>query len=125
MDGGIADSIPLARSLADGNQKNVVILTQDQGYQKNPNRLMPLARAKYRDYPQLVAAMRSRHTRYNEALALAGREKTAGRAFIIQPEMPPKVRRIEKNQDRLRELYDQGYKLAEGLHRDLMEFLGS
>lgn len=37
LDGGMADSIPLQKSMADGNRKNVLILTQHDGYTKGPN----------------------------------------------------------------------------------------
>ncbi|NOV88494.1 putative patatin/cPLA2 family phospholipase [Clostridium acetobutylicum] len=36
MDGGIADPIPIKRSIEDGNAKNVLILTREADYIKNP-----------------------------------------------------------------------------------------
>ena len=45
LDGGIADSIPLEYFEREGYDRNVVILTQPQGYEKRQNRLLPLLKA--------------------------------------------------------------------------------
>ena len=47
LDGGIADSIPIRRSIEAGNEKNVVILTREDSYRKTPNELMPLMKLMY------------------------------------------------------------------------------
>ena len=70
LDGGIADSIPVAYFERIGYTKNVVILTQPQGYQKEKNQLLPLIRVKYRHYPNLVKALETRHLMYNAELEL-------------------------------------------------------
>ena len=44
LDGGVADSIPLAYFERLGYERNVVILTQPSGYVKKHNALMPLLR---------------------------------------------------------------------------------
>ena len=44
LDGGVADSIPLAYAESIGYDRNVVILTQPEGYQKEHNPFMPLMR---------------------------------------------------------------------------------
>lgn len=33
-DGGIADPIPIRRSIEDGNDKNLIVLTRPEGYRK-------------------------------------------------------------------------------------------
>ena len=48
LDGGISDSIPIKKSIADGNKKNVVILTRDSTYRKGKNSLMPIIKLKYK-----------------------------------------------------------------------------
>ena len=125
LDGGIADSIPIRQSLADGFTRNVIVLTQAEGYRKSPNRLMPLIRLKYRRYPKFVEAMRTRHERYNEALRLAEMEMQAGRAFIIRPDEAPDVGRVEKHAEKLRALHDTGYAIAKREYDRLMAFLNA
>ena len=41
LDGGAADSVPLARSLRDGNTRHVIILTQPAGYRKEFAAVVP------------------------------------------------------------------------------------
>lgn len=109
LDGGISDSIPLAKSIADGNRKNIVILTRHNGYRKGPNRLAPAMRLRYPRYPDLVRSAGERHLHYNNALDLISREKQAGNVFLLQPGGPVQIDRLEKNRDKLQKLYHQGY----------------
>ncbi len=123
LDGGIADPIPLRKSLSDGFQKQVVVLTQHDGYQKQPNELLPLLRTRYARYPKLVEALRTRHTLYNDTLRLVRQEQKAGRAFVLQPQQPVQLRRIEKDREKLTALYQQGYADAERNKQALLQFL--
>lgn len=123
LDGGMADSIPLQKSIADGNRKNVLILTQHDGYIKGPNRAMGLIAMKYRKYPGLVEATRTRHIRYNKALELIRQEKERGNAFVIQPRHPVQIGRVEKNREKLWALYEEGYADAQRCWPELQAFL--
>ena len=125
LDGGIADSIPIRQSLADGFTRNVILLTQAEGYRKTPNKAMPLIKLKYRKYPRFIEAVRTRHERYNEALRLAEMEQQAGRAFIIRPDEAPDVGRVEKDAEKLRALYAAGYAVAKREYDRLMAFLNA
>ena len=104
LDGGVADAIPLAKSMADGHGKNVVVLTRQPGYRKEPDGAMRLYELKYRRYPALIEALRTRHERYNAALDLIEAEEKAGRAFVFRPEVKPEVGRVEKDAGKLRAL---------------------
>ena len=123
LDGGIADSIPLARSIRDGNRKNVVILTRAQGYRKQPNKAMAAIRMEYRRYPHLVEALATRHTRYNEAVELVARQEAEGAAFVLRPQTPPNIGRVEKDLGKLKALYQQGYDQAKQALPALLDFL--
>lgn len=123
LDGGVADSIPLARAIDDGHRRNVVILTQAQGYRKQPNGAMALFALRYRRYPAFVEAIRTRHERYNAALDRIAREEAAGRAFVIRPDVPPDVGRIERDPAKLRALHAAGYAIAQREYPRLMEYL--
>lgn len=123
LDGGIADSIPLRRAKKDGRAKNVVVLTRDRDYRKGPNRLMPILRRVYRDYPRLVGAMEGRHLRYNETLEEIRADERRGDAFVIAPRRPVKIGRLEKNREKLMGLYREGYADAVRLLPALRDFL--
>ena len=123
LDGGVADSIPIARAIRDGCARNVVLLTQAPGYRKEANRAMPLIRLRYHRYPRFVATAERRHEMYNRELALVEAEERAGRAFVIRPATAPDVGRIERDTAKLKALHAAGYAAAERALPGLLEFL--
>lgn len=123
LDGGITDSIPIKKSIKDGHKKNVVILTRDKTYRKSKPKFLSLLKFKYKKYPNLVKAIENRYKIYNETLDFLEEEKAKNKVFIIQPKLPVKISRIEKDKDKLKALYDQGYEDAKELYEDLMKFL--
>jgi len=123
FDGGIADSIPLGQSIKQGNEKNVVVLTQHREYVKKPSSMMKITKLLYRKYPNLIRSMEHRHEMYNAELELIRKEEEAGRAFVIAPELPLPVDRIEKDKEKLRTCYKIGYNTAEKSYNELLEFL--
>lgn len=85
LDGGVADSIPLAYAESIGYERNVVILTQPEGYVKKHSRLMPLMRIGLRKYPEMVKAMDQRHLMYNHELEFVSQAEREGRCLVIRP----------------------------------------
>lgn len=126
LDGGIADPIPIAKSILDGNRKNVVILTKEEGYVRKPTDKAQLAliKARYVKYPKIWELMVSRHESYNETMDYLYRQVENGQAYVIRPAHPSKVGRIEKNKDNMLELYRTGYEEAASHYESLMEYLG-
>ncbi|MGM0845356.1 MAG: patatin-like phospholipase family protein [Bacillota bacterium] len=120
LDGGISDPIPVRKAEADGYKKNVVILTRNKGYFKNPSKFNYLIKRKYPQYPGLREAMMNRYKVYNDTVEYLEKEEERGRVFIIRPELPLKVGRIERNPIKLEELYNQGYRDAEQRYEELM-----
>ena len=108
LDGGITDSIPLPYFQSIGYDRNVVVLTQPLGYEKQPNRLLPLIRRKSRAYPKLAEAMAQRHIRYNASLQYIAQEEAAGRILVIRPQSALPVGRIEKDPRKLVKAYELG-----------------
>ena len=112
LDGGVADSIPVRRAYEDGWHKQVVVLTQNEGYVKKPNQMMPLIRRRYRDYPNLCRAMENRHLNYNESQQFAKELERKGQAVVIRPSKLMVLHRIEHNVDKLQAAYENGYEDA-------------
>lgn len=123
LDGGVSDSIPIIKSLKDGNKKNVIVLTRDYNYKKGPNQMLPLIEKKYRDYPQLVNAVRRRHIVYNKTLDFIKKHEREGHMFVIRPEQKVKIKRLEKDKRRLEELYEMGYETARRCYDDMIRYL--
>ena len=108
-DGGVSDPIPIERSLADGNQSNVVVLTRSAGYQSSQQELGPVSRTLLRRYPAIIELTRLRHLQYSGSLARVEALERAGEAFVFRPQRPLAVDRIERNVSKLESLYRQGY----------------
>ena len=123
LDGGIADSIPLKFIQAQGYAKNVVILTQPLDYVKKKNKLMPLMKVVYRQYPNLLGTMARRHEVYNEATAYVRAQEEAGKVFVIRPEAPLDIHRVEHDKEKIQAVYDQGRAAAEEQLAALRAFL--
>lgn len=123
LDGGISDSIPLKKSIKDGNKTNVLVLTRDSSYRKRPNKLARIIRLKYSDCPQLIKRLEERHENYNKILEFIAEERNAGRAFVIQPKNTVNIGLIEKDRNKLEALYKEGYNDAEEAYPRLIRFL--
>ena len=73
-DGGVADPIPIVRSLHDGNRKNLIVLTQPKGYRKTLTRGSKFAaHALRRKYPAMTETMLARPGLYNDTVCLCRR----------------------------------------------------
>ena len=109
LDGGISDSLPIQRSINDGNKKSVLVLTQDATYRKKLDKILPLVAIKYRKFPGFVHMVKTRHIRYNASLDQIAEEEKAGRAFVLRPKKPVKIGRLELNREKMLALYREGY----------------
>ena len=125
LDGGVADAIPVLHALRDGNKKVIVILTRDGDYRKSPEKMMPLIKLTYHNYPKLVKAMKRRHARYNKTLIKIEKLEKAGKIFVIRPKEIVEVGRLEKDPEKMKKLYDAGYKDAMDSYEALCKYLNS
>ena len=113
LDGGITDSIPLAAMERLGFGRNVVILTQPEGFVKQPTRFMPLMRWSLRKYPKTVEALAQRHVMYNEQLAYVAQREREESIFVIRPDATLEIGHIEHDAERMQRIYDIGRKKGE------------
>jgi predicted patatin/cPLA2 family phospholipase len=124
-DGGVSDPIPIARAIADGNPRNVVVLTQNAGYRKEPQGLGVVASLALAKYPALRRTLRERHQRYNACLDRLAELEQKGRAFVLRPVDPLVVGRLERDVGRLDALYRQGYNETLARAAELREWLAA
>ncbi|MBO7430229.1 MAG: patatin family protein [Spirochaetia bacterium] len=123
LDGGMTDSIPLAKFQEMGYQKNIVILTQPKIFIKEPDSLIKLMRLSLRKYPKLLAKMEDRHIDYNRQHDYALQQEKEGKAIVICPEKPLGISRVEHNPDELQRCYDEGRQVAEKRLEEIKNFL--
>lgn len=122
LDGGIAAPIPIHKSIEDGNKKNIVILTRNKDYRKSPMSLPAVVKWKYKNYPNLVEAMINRHKHYNETLDFLEKQEKDGKVLIIRPASEVKVKRTEKDPNKLYELFNNGYEDAKNIYDKINRF---
>ncbi len=108
LDGGVSDSIPLEYFERIGYDRNIVILTQPLGYQKEHNRLMPLMRLSLRKYPKMIKALDERHMMYNRQLDYVAQAERERRCLVIRPEKKIPIGHICHNPDQMRQVYNLG-----------------
>lgn len=108
LDGGMSDSIPLKKMQELGFEKNIVVLTQPEGYQKKKNNLLPLMRIIYKKYPNVEKIMARRHLMYNGELKFVSEQEKTGNTFVIRPSNDFSIKRTENNPDNLQKMYDLG-----------------
>ena len=118
LDGGIVDSIPVEYAMSQGYEKLVVVLTRNKGYRKKESR-MPLAKVSYKNYPNLRKALQERNSVYNRTMDLIEGLEDDGKITVIRPVRPIEVGRIEKDTDKLRALYQEGYEIADQMIKEL------
>lgn len=114
LDGGISMPIPVERSICDGNDLNVIVLTRDARYRKRSKPEFPkvLMKAKYHKYPALLKALENRANIYNEQRILCQKLEKKKKAIVILPSRPIEMSRYEKDSDKLMAVYDMGYRDA-------------
>ena len=125
LDGGLADSVPISKSILDGNRKNVVVLTKEEGFRRKAGSAANLAliKMRYLKYPKVYELMKNRHIAYNQMLDYLEEQVKAGRAFVIRPSEKSDVGRIEKDEEKLTRLYEQGYREAKEQYEQLKSYL--
>lgn len=124
LDGGISDSIPVKYFESIGYNKNVAVLTQTKEYRKGKNRMMPLIRRRYKMYPKLIEVSENRFLMYNAQKEYVSKREAEGELFVIRPDEPIPVGRVEKNPNKLKLAYDIGRNTANKKFDGLIAYLG-
>ena len=124
VDGGVADSIPIIRSLKTGHRKNVIILTRNFGYRKKEGtRGWELYVAAFRKYPNLVRALVNRAKHYNQVLECIEKWEEEGKIFVIRPSVPLTISRTSRSAEEIEKTYQVGVLDAKKQMAALKEWL--
>ena len=112
-DGGLADPIPILRSLHDGNERNLIVLTQPESYRKTLGRGVQFT-AKWlkRKYPAMPTVLLERAKHYNETVCFCHRlaENKPQDTVLLQPEKS--LNSFEKDVKKLEWGYEMGYNMT-------------
>lgn len=125
LDGGIALPIAYQKALEEGYQKVVVVLTREEGYQKSPEKrsLFHAYEKLYSKYPKLLEKLHQIPQHYNKMQKEMEQLERKGRIFIIRPRHPITIKRVEKDIDKLEELYQRGRNRMEEDLDNLKDYL--
>ena len=125
LDGGISLPIAYQRALDLGYEKVVVILTRQHGYRKKPvDRLTKRGYDRYfAPLPKLRASLEEVPERYNRMQEEIDQLEAEGKIFVIRPEFPVLVSRVEQDAEKLKALYAEGRRIGEEKLPALKEYL--
>lgn len=126
LDGGVSLPIAYQRALDKGYEKVVVVLTREHGYRKKP--IDALTKRCYDRYfkplPHLRASLEEVPERYNRMQEELDRLEAEGRIFIIRPQSPVLVSRVEQDVKKLEDLYQEGRRVGAEILPELKNYLG-
>lgn len=108
LDGAISDPIPLKKALDMGYEKIIVVQTRPADYSK-PKPRLPFGLV-YKKYPEFVKTANSVYLKYNDTLDLIRKYEDEGKILVFRPSEKVKMRRVEKNLNKLQAIYDVGVK---------------
>lgn len=123
LDGGLADSIPLEFMMSKGYQRNVVILTREDGFRKTAEHGMWLMKPMLRKWPKVIEALRHRPAHYNQQLQVVREQERLGNAFVFRPLKPLNVSRTTHDPKEMNRVYQQGREEALQRLDELKKFL--
>ena len=124
LDGGICDSIPALKALQDGYDKIIVILTRDRNFMAKPYKFMSLYLTKYIKYPNFIRAMETRSEKYNVTRDVIELLEKEGKILPIYPSRELIISRLEKDVNKLEEIYSIGYKDGIDMIEKVKSYIG-
>lgn len=122
LDGAIADSIPVEQMQKLGYDKIIVILTRTLDYRKSKP-MTWVAKWFYRRYPHFADAVNQRYAMYNRQVENVIKLAEKGDIFVIRPSVDLKIKRIEKDPNKLKAMYELGIKDMQLQWKNLLDYL--
>ena len=108
LDGAVSDPIPFKKALDTGYEKIIVIQTRPSDYTKTKSWL-PFGLV-YKKYPEFVKTAKNAYINYDKTLDLIRKYENDGKIIVLRPSEKIKMRRVEKNLNKLQAIYNVGVK---------------
>ena len=122
LDGGISDSIPIDYCEGLGYDKIILVLTRPENTHKE-DKLNFLYKLVYRKYPNLVERLINMGKDYEVVLKKIKNLETENKIFVIRPPKVLKIGRLEKNEDKIQNVYDIGLNTGKKEIDNLLKYL--
>ncbi len=122
LDGGVSDSIPVNKCKELGYDKVIVVLTRPLEYRKKPVKAFPYKMV-YGKYKEFVDTALNRHQNYNDTVERIVDMENKKEIFVIRPSRTVDIKRIERDENKLQEMYDLGVEDCKACMEELKRFL--
>ena len=122
LDGGISDSIPIDYCESLGYDKIILVLTRPENSYKE-DKLNFLYKLVYRKYPKLVERLINMGKDYEVVLKKIKKLENENKIFVIRPPKVLKIGRLEKDENKIQEVYDIGLNTGKMEVNELLNYL--
>ena len=122
LDGGISDSIPIDYCEGLGYDKIILVLTRPKNTHKE-DKLNFLYKLVYRKYPNLVERLINMGKDYEVVVKKIEDLENKNKIFVIRPPKVLKIGRLEKNEDKIQNVYDIGLNTGIKEKENLLKYL--
>ena len=122
LDGGLSDSIPYEKAFEDGCDRVVVVLTREPGYKKSTTSSTKAMARAYHRYPNIAIDLVKRAGRYNHSLKKLRRLEKEGKVIVIRPDSTEGFSRLERDKEKILNMYDEGYAKGIDISGKVAEF---
>lgn len=123
LDGGCSNKVPFEWALHEGYEKVIIVRTRPKNYRRTIQSKISIEKVLYKKYPNLASILASSNERYNQQCDEIDRLEKEGRVFVIAPSQPVKISRLEKDIDKLADLYYQGYYDTKKLMQQIKDYI--
>ena len=106
-----------------GYNRNVIVLTQPEGYRKEKSKATAMFDVMLRKYPNAAKAMRRRPQMYNKQMSDIKLREISGAALVIRPMESLGISRTENDPGELQRVYDLGREVAETRLSEIQDYL--
>ena len=120
--GGLSDSIPYEKAFEDGCDRVVVVLTRESGYKKSTTSSTKAMARAYHRYPNIAIDLVKRAGRYNHSLKKLRRLEKEGKVIVIRPDSTEGFSRLERDKEKILNMYDEGYAKGIDISGKVAEF---
>ena len=124
LDGGCACKIPYQWALDEGFEKILVLRTRETAFRKK-NREDPLAEKIYRKYPMIMQKIKRMNLEANREFDEVEQLHEEGRLMRIAPSREVLVSRLERDMEKLGDLYWLGYHDCMAKEAEIRSYLGA
>ena len=122
LDGGTSDSIPVDEMMKMGVDKVIVVLTRPIEYRKKKSS-KKISKWFYKRYPNYIDTLNNRYKMYNSEVEKVISLEKDKKIFVIRPSRKVEIKRIERDTEKLQEMYDLGVEDAKNSLKDLKNYL--